>query len=52
MNIDLASRRFTFRDTSRETFIPENPIAKLMYYLHCVSGVIDTNKLNGYTNYS
>ncbi len=51
MNIDLASKKFIVKDTTRRVFVPENPVAQLMYYLHCVSGVIDTNKLNGYTNY-
>ena len=52
MNIDLASRKVIIRDTSREVTIPGNPIGQLMFYLNCVSCVIDTNILNGFTNYS
>ena len=52
MNIGLASKKFTFKDTSRRVFVPRNPVAQLMYYLDCVSGVINTNRLNGYTDYS
>ena len=52
MNIDLASRKFTVRDTTREIIIPGNPVGQLMYYLNCVSSVIATNILNVYTNYS
>ena len=52
MNIDLTSKKLTVKDTTHEVFIPGNPVAQLMYYLNCVSSVIDTNILNGYTNYS
>ena len=52
MNIGLASKRFTVKDVTRQVFIPGNPKAKLMYYLNCISGVLNTNKLNRYTNYS
>ena len=52
MSIGLASKRFTVKDTTRQVFIPGNPKAKLMYYLNCISGVLNTNKLNRYTNYS
>ena len=52
MNIGLASKKLIIKDTTREVFIPGNPVAQLMYYLNCVSCVIDTNRLNGYTNFS
>ena len=52
MSIGLASKRFTVKDTTRQVFIPGNPKAKLMYYLNCISGVLNTNKWNRYTNYS
>ena len=52
MNIDLASKRFTVKDVTRKVYIPGNPKAKLMYYLSCISEVLNTNKLNRYINYS
>ena len=52
MSIGLASKRFTVKDITIRVFIPDNPKAKLMYYLSCISNVLNTNKLNRYTNYS
>ena len=52
MNIGLTSKRIAVRDTTREVFIPGNPKAKLMYYLNCISVVLNTNKLSRYINYS
>ena len=40
MNIDLASKKLTVRDITTKTFIPNNPKAKLMYYLNCISEVL------------
>ena len=52
MNIGLTSKRIAVRDTTREVFIPGNPKAKLMYYLNCISVVLNTNKISRYINYS
>ena len=51
MELQLASNKLTIRDTSKETTVPDNPKAKLMYYLHCVSCVVRANQLEGFTNY-
>ena len=51
MNLDLATNKFTVKDTTVEVFVPGNPKAQLMYYLNCISEVLMTDKLNRYTNY-
>ena len=52
MNIDLAEKEVTVKDITSETFVPGDPKAKLMYYLNCISVVLNTDTLNRYTNYS
>ncbi len=52
MNIDLAKKKVTVKDITTEVIVPGNPKAKLMYYLECISVVLNTDKLNRYTNYS
>ncbi len=52
MSIDFAQNTFKVKDITVKVFVPGNPKAKLMYYLNCISGVLNTNKLNRYTNYS
>jgi hypothetical protein len=52
MNIDLAEKKVTVKDITTEVIVPGNPKAKLMYYLECISVVLNTDKLNRYTNYS
>ena len=52
MNIDLAETTVTVKDITTEVIVPGNPKAKLMYYLECISVVLNTDKLNRYTNYS
>jgi len=38
--------RFGIRDTTTTATVPENPTAKLMYYLHCVAHVIQLDNPN------
>ena len=52
MNIDLAEKKVTVKDITSETIVPGDPKAKLMYYLYCISEVLNTDALNRYTNYS
>ena len=51
MELQLASNKLTIRDTTITVTVPDNPKAKLMYYLKCVSSVVIANQLKGYTNY-
>ena len=52
MNIDFAQNTFKVKDITVKVFVPGNPKAKLMYYLSCISKVLNTNTLNRYINYS
>ena len=52
MNIDFAQNTIKVKDITTEVIVPGNPKAKLMYYLECISVVLNTDKLNRYTNYS
>ena len=52
MNIDLAETTVTVKDITTKVIVPGDPKAKLMYYLNCISVVLNTDKLNRYTNYS
>jgi len=52
MNIDFAQNTIKVKDITSETIVPGDPKAKLMYYLYCISVVLNTDKLNRYTNYS
>ena len=52
MNINFAQNTFKVKDITVKVFVPENPKAKLMYYLNCISQVLNTNTLNRYINYS
>jgi len=52
MNINLAETNVTVKDITTEVIVPGDPKAKLMYYLNCISVVLNTDKLNRYTNYS
>ena len=45
MSAFLASRKLTIKDTSIDTTVPNNPKAKLMYYLACVVSVIKAPQL-------
>ena len=46
MSLDLQAESLDVKLTGRTVYVPENKIAKLMYYLDCVTGVIqyDGNK--------
>ncbi len=52
----LVRERVGIRDITKRATVPENPKAKLMYYLNCVAFVIDLNdpnlnRLKDYKNY-
>ena len=43
MNIDFAQNTFKVKDITVKVFVPGNPKAKLIYYLSCISEVLNTN---------
>ena len=53
MSATLAMKNIKIRAFGSTTTVPKNAIAKIMYYLHCVSVVIDYHdlKLTNYKNY-
>ena len=53
MSATLAMKNIKIRAFGSTTTVPKNAIAKMMYYLHCVSVVIDYQDLNltNYKNY-
>ena len=54
MSLDLQAESLDVKLTGRTVYVPENKIAKLMYYLDCVTGVIQfdrNNKLLEYQDY-
>ena len=53
MSATLALKNVKIRAFGNTTTIPNNAIAKMMYYLHCVSVVIDYHDrtLTDYQNY-
>ena len=51
MSAHFTSNKLRIRDTSNKVNIPNNPKAKLMYYLNCISCVLRTDKLGKFTNY-
>ena len=53
MSATLARKNIGFKAFGNPTEVPNNPIAKLMYYLDCVSAVIDYHDrtLTDYENY-
>ena len=53
MSATLAMKNVKVRAFGTTTTVPDNAIAKLMYYLHCVSVVIDYHDrtLTDYQNY-
>ena len=46
MSLDLKAESLDVKLIGKTVYVPENKIAKLMYYLDCVTGVIqyDGNK--------
>ena len=51
LSAQLTSNKLTIRDTSITTKVPDDPKAKLMYYIHCICCVLRTDKLDRYRNY-
>ena len=53
MSTNYITKNIRIKDSDKFTTIPDNTIAKLMYYLHCVSSVIDIIDpvLTNYQNY-
>ena len=52
----FVGERVGIRDISRDASVPQNPKAKLMYYLDCVASVIQLDdralsRLRNYQNY-
>ena len=53
MSATLAMKNIRVKAFGTTTTVPNNAIAKLMYYLDCITAVldIDDSKLNDYQNY-
>ena len=49
MSASLRTNRIAIKDISSTTIVANNPKARLMYYLNCVSVVLSTDKLDRYT---
>jgi hypothetical protein len=52
MSLTLGCNRIQIQDHSRTVYVPENDLAKLMYYLKCVSNVLNYRELDKYTDYA
>ena len=52
MQANLGYNKFTVKDNSVDINIPDNDVARLMYYLQCVSSVLKYNGFSQYTNYN
>lgn len=54
----IGTTEINIKKTGSRTTVPDNPIAKLMYYFHCVSSCVEadhdytTRRLRDYNNYS
>ena len=51
MEANFRYNRTRFIDDTVRVDIPDNDVARLMYYLHCLSCVINNNEINQYTSY-
>ena len=51
MSVTLGCRDIKVEDNTVKVNVPENDLAKLMYYLSCVSNAINYNEANKYTDY-
>ena len=52
MEANVGYKRLRIKDNGEEAFIPNNDIARLMYYLQCVFAVLKCNSYSEYTNYN
>ena len=52
MEASLGYNRIRIRDTSTSVNVPNNDVARLMYYLKCVFTVLECNKSSQYTDYN
>ena len=52
MCASLGFNKIRIRDETVKTSVPDNDIARLMYYLKCVSSVLNYKGLSQYTNYN
>ena len=52
MQANLGYNKFTVKDNSVDINIPDNDVARLMYYLQCVSSVLKYNGFFQYNNYN
>jgi hypothetical protein len=55
MTAVIGTNQVGLKNITSSTTVPENPTAKLMYYLYCIAIVLPINKngeLNRFTNYS
>ena len=52
MCASLGFNKIRIKEDSVRASVPDNDIARLMYYLKCVSSVLKNNGLSQYTNYN
>ena len=52
MQANVGYNRLRIKDTSTKVFVPNNDIARLMYYLECVFTVLKCNKYSEYTDFN
>ena len=52
MQANVGYNRLRIKDTSTRALVPNNDIARLMYYLQCVFAVLKCNSYSEYTNYN
>lgn len=52
MEARLGYNRVRIRDTSISANVPDNDVARLMYYLKCVFTVLECNSYSQYTDYN
>ena len=51
MSLDLGFQSLDVKLTGSKAYVPENNLAKLMYYLNCVTGVIQYDENNKFLEY-
>ena len=51
MQANLRCGKIHIKENTKKTIVPDNDIARLMYYLNCVFTVLKYNGFSRYTDY-